>query len=245
MRQGGMCKSPAAKYRVDCLACFLLILAGLAQPLLARLLGKYNDTLAITVPTILIVVFVCLLRPRTWLPPLALLAIILVDLALLLSWGRSWGPSVLERLMDGKWRLLGIPVVALALGYAAVLGRRRLPLWRWPVKSNIRLLSRRPGLFVRIYKWPLVVLIIGSVLDAVTTSRMLGRYGPEAEIHPAGQVFVEVFGASLPAALVAKFIQMAFAIFVAALWRKWCGWILFICGVLYTLAAASNHFGWL
>ena len=35
--------------------------------------------------------------------------------------------------------------------------------------------------------------------------------------------------------------KVAFVILVAAWWRPWCAWILRLCGVLYCLAAASNH----
>jgi hypothetical protein len=41
---------------------------------------------------------------------------------------------------------------------------------------------------------------------------------------------------------VAKAIQLAFVLLVAAWWRPWCPWLLGACGLLYGAAAVSNHF---
>jgi hypothetical protein len=115
-------------------------------------------------------------------------------------------------------------------------------LWGW--KDNLRILLRRPGVFIRKYRWPLGLLLLGGVLDAVTTVELLSVWGPEAELHPCGRWLARWFGVAAGIS-VGKTVQMAFAVFVAALWRRWCGWFMALCGVLYALAAASNHFGWL
>jgi hypothetical protein len=41
---------------------------------------------------------------------------------------------------------------------------------------------------------------------------------------------------------VAKAVQLAFVLLVAAWWRPWCPWLLGACGLLYGMAAVSNHF---
>ena len=90
------------------------------------------------------------------------------------------------------------------------------------------------------YRLPLAVLAAGAALDLVTTYRLVRQYGPGVEVHLVQQLVFRVFGtdAGVP---IAKAIQVAFVILVAAWWRPWCAWILTLCGVLYCLAAASNH----
>jgi len=109
-------------------------------------------------------------------------------------------------------------------------------------KSNLRLLTHHPLVFAGKYRWPLAVLLAGSVLDVLTTWEVLRLFGMQVELHPAAKIFGRIFGASLPVIAIGKVIQAAVAIFVASLWRKWTGWLLILCGVLYTLAAISNHF---
>ncbi|HOD82394.1 MAG TPA: hypothetical protein PKG77_13325, partial [Phycisphaerae bacterium] len=75
-----------------------------------------------------------------------------------------------------------------------VVASQRLPRRRF--KTNLRILIYRPGTFLRFYRWPLVVLAIGAVLDAVTTYRNVSAYGPAAEIHPAARLLWEILGVS-------------------------------------------------
>jgi len=112
------------------------------------------------------------------------------------------------------------------------------------LKSNLPLLRRHPWRFVRTYWLPLTILLIGGTLDAITTCEALGRHGPEVELHPGFRLMVRVFGTSPPVVSTLKAIQMLAALFVAALWDKWTGPLMTLCGVLYTLAAISNHYHW-
>lgn len=108
-------------------------------------------------------------------------------------------------------------------------------------RSNLHLLTHHPVVFARIYRWALVVLLAGAVLDAVTTYRNAVAFGPEVELHPASRLMMEWIGPG-PGTWVGKAFQVAFAIFVASLWRAWCGWLMLLCGVLYSAAAVCNHF---
>ena len=114
---------------------------------------------------------------------------------------------------------------------------------RWG-PTSLRLLFRRPGTFARIYRLPLAILLIGSILDTATTMKVMYRYGIDCELHPAMWLMAGIFGITVgvPLGTVAR---LGFVLVVAALRRSWTGWILLMCGVLYGLAAASNHFGWL
>jgi hypothetical protein len=118
-------------------------------------------------------------------------------------------------------------------------GKRR----RWG-PTNLRLIFRRPGTFVRFYRWPLGLLVVGSVLDTATTMSVMYRFGVDCEMHPAMWLMARLFGVTfgVPLGTVAR---LAFVLGIASLRRAWCGWILLLCGALYCLAAASNHFGWL
>ena len=122
--------------------------------------------------------------------------------------------------------------------------RRRLPLWPRAGKSNLRLVVRRPGRFVRAYRWPLLVLAVGAVLDTITTMQFMVRHGAADELHPAMRIMAEMLGVAFGVPL-ATVVRLGFVIFVAAVWRRWCGWVLLVCGLLYALAAASNYFDWL
>ena len=55
----------------------------------------------------------------------------------------------------------------------------------WRRKSNLWLLVRRPLAFWRIYRPALLIMLVGGLLDGVTTLCVLHRYGPDAELHPA------------------------------------------------------------
>lgn len=113
--------------------------------------------------------------------------------------------------------------------------------WPFKAKSNLRILLRQPATFARAYRVPLLVLAIGAVLDAATTVVQAVRYGPRIESHPAQRFVIEIAG-PITGPVLAKIIQLVFVLLVASLWCKWCGWILLICGLLYTAAAVSNHF---
>jgi hypothetical protein len=110
-----------------------------------------------------------------------------------------------------------------------------------PEKTDLPLLLRHPAAFGRRYWAPLLVLGIGATADAVTTLINLRRFGPSVEVHPAQRLVSEIVGvtAGVP---VAKAIQLAFVLLVAAWWRPWCPWLLGACGLLYGAAAVSNHF---
>lgn len=111
-------------------------------------------------------------------------------------------------------------------------------------KSNLGILLRRPGRFARAYRWPLLILLLGALADAATTHRMLAQWGPQAEVHLVGRLLVEQLGVPVGVWL-GKGLQTVVAIFVASVFRWWCGGLMVLAGVLYALAAASNHFGWL
>lgn len=113
-----------------------------------------------------------------------------------------------------------------------------------PRKTNLRILARHPALFVRAY-WPaLLILLAGASADGVTTFVALREYGPQTEVHPVQRWVSEILGVTAGVPL-AKLAQVAFVVLVAAWWRTWCGWIMILCGLLYALAAVSNHFMWL
>ena len=117
-----------------------------------------------------------------------------------------------------------------------------LPRPRRRFKTNLRLLVRRPLVLARKYRWPLLALLVGAALDAVTTYVNLRRFGLEIEVHPAARLFWQICGTSAVAVALAKLVQAACAAFVACFWRTWCGWLMLAAGVLYALAAVSNHF---
>ena len=115
-------------------------------------------------------------------------------------------------------------------------------LWRW--NDNLGILIRRPGVYVRTYRWPLLVLAAGAAMDAATSIYVMELYGPEAEFHVCIRLLAEWLSV-WPGVIVAKTALFVAAVFVASLWRRWCGALLTLCGVLYALAALSNAFGWL
>lgn len=109
-----------------------------------------------------------------------------------------------------------------------------------PANTALSLLVRQPGTFVRLYRLPLLILLVGTTADAITTYNNLAQLGPAVEIHLAHRVVFHLFGPAVGAPL-GKTIQLAFVLFVSAWWRPWCAWLLGGCGVLYLLAAISNH----
>ena len=113
-----------------------------------------------------------------------------------------------------------------------------------PARTQLPTLARRPAAFARRYWLPLLVLATGATADAVTTFRNVATFGADIEVHPVQRLVFEALGpvAGVP---VAKVLQVGFVLLVAAWWQPWCGWVLRLCGVLYGLAAANNHFLWL
>ncbi len=113
-----------------------------------------------------------------------------------------------------------------------------------PARTEVPTLTRRPAAFARRYRFPLLILVAGATVDAVTTFRNVAVLGAGIEVHPVQRLVFEVLGpaAGVP---VAKVLQVCFVLLVAAWWEPWCGWVLALWGVLYTLAAANNHFLWL
>ena len=110
-----------------------------------------------------------------------------------------------------------------------------------PRQTEVPRLLAHPLAFARAYWLPLMVLIAGAIADGVTTYRNLVLYGPDVEAHVVQRWVSEVMGvrAGVP---IAKLIQLAFVLLVAAWWRGWTPWLLLICGVLYSAAAISNYY---
>lgn len=110
-----------------------------------------------------------------------------------------------------------------------------------PQQTELPTLLKQPRTFAWQYRWALAILALGAMADVVTTVINLLRYGPSVEVHLAQRIVCEIVGVTLGVP-VAKVMQLAFVVLVAAWWRPWCGVILSLCGVLYACAAVSNHF---
>lgn len=110
-----------------------------------------------------------------------------------------------------------------------------------PSRAEWPLLFGQPTAFLRRYWWALAVLLVGAIADAVTTLINLHRYGPEVEVHLVQRWVSHIVGITAGVPL-AKVIQLAFVVLVAAWWRPWCAILLTLCGLLYMAAAVSNHF---
>ena len=222
----------------------LLLAAAVGMPVAARVLSEIHTAAALVLPTVIFVVGLCLLCPRQFMPVLALAVTYLGELAFLGVRGRAFGASALQSLLAGQFALLAVPVGAVVLGHVAVLEAQSRRLWWWRGKTNLRLLLRRPGVLVRAYRWPLAAVIAGAMLDTVTTMRSMYRSGVSVELHPAMRVIAEELGVTWGVPL-ASVVRLGFVFFVAAIWRKWCGWLMVLAGAGYVLAAASNYLGWL
>ena len=139
------------------------------------------------------------------------------------------------------------PEVATVIGVMAVVCFARWVCWgKLPESSKTRwpMLIGQPVEFASVYRWPLVVLLVGVSLDTLTTIACMTRWGVEAELHLAMRAMAEEYGA-VWGVIIGSCIRMVFVLFVASAWRTACGWILSVCGCLYILASASNHWGWL
>jgi hypothetical protein len=110
-----------------------------------------------------------------------------------------------------------------------------------PRKCELPRLVQQPWLFARAYWLPLTMLFIGAAANLITTYRNLRLYGPQVAAHPVQRWVSQLVGVSAGVA-IAKVIQLAFVLLVAAWWRPWTGWLLALCGLLYTAAAVSNYF---
>jgi|SRR5665213_4472624 len=110
-----------------------------------------------------------------------------------------------------------------------------------PRDSALPMLAERPREFIKLYRWSLVVLVLGVAVDLFTTLWNIRLYGAGIEMHIVQRWMSQLLGVELGVPL-AKFGQLACVVFVAAWWRPWCRWILLLCGLLYTLAAVSNYF---
>lgn len=110
-----------------------------------------------------------------------------------------------------------------------------------PRRSAIPTLIGNPRRFVAEYRWSLVALVLSAAADLFTTLWNIRQYGIETEAHVVQRWVSECIGieAGVP---LAKFIQFACVVFVAAWWRPWCRWILLLCALLYAFAAISNYF---
>lgn len=225
-------------------AATLLLLAAVCQPLAARVLAEMDQTASFVLPTVIFVVALCMLIPRQFMPELTLAVMYLAEGALVLARDRPFGQSPLRRMLGGDVSALAVPAGAALLGHMIAWVLRNRPLWRWGGKTNLRLLLRRPGVLVGAYRWPIVVALIGTTLDTITTMRAMYASGVAAELHPAMRAIAEEVGITWGVPL-ASVVRLAFVAFVAAFWRRWCGWLLVVTGAGYALGAASNYFGWL
>jgi hypothetical protein len=110
-----------------------------------------------------------------------------------------------------------------------------------PAQTELPRLFRTPHRFAQVYWISLTILLIGATADGITTWRNLRIYGPAAEAHIVQRWISEIVGvhAGVP---LAKAMQVAFVVLVAAWWKPWTPWLLILCGVLYSAAAVSNYF---
>ncbi len=238
------CLSSRRARRQAGLAAVLVVLAGLGQPLFARMVAEYYPPAATALPPIVLVAAICLICPFRPMPLLAVGGVCAVEGVWILLGPAAVRPLLIERLFGGQLGVLWIPAAAAAAGWGMVQLRRRCRAFPPGFRTNLRVLTRRPLLFARKYRLPLAVLVLGSALDAATTIDFMLHYGPGEELHPAARVVADVFGVPVGVILGAV-VRLAFVLVVAAVWRKWCAWMMVICGILYALAAASNHLGWM
>ncbi len=230
--------------RGDYLALLLTLLSALAYPIAVRMLFDFSPALAVYLPTIVFVVGVCLICPRPIIPGAVLLLVFAVQLSRILVVTDSLKPGLLHNILAGNYYLMGVPIAAIALGYAAILARRRMSLWPWTIKTNLRILAYRPILFIRAYRWPLLILLVGALFDTITTMNSMYSHGTKGELHPAIRAIVQQYGVTLGMP-IGTIVRLGFVLFIAAIWRRWCSWVIFVCGFLYFLAALSNHYHWL
>ena len=103
------------------------------------------------------------------------------------------------------------------------------------------MLWREPKAFVLRYRWALAALLVAATFDAITTYHNAVAYGTDVETHLVQRWVHAALGPAMGVP-VAKVIQLGFVLLVAAWWKPWCRWVLWICASLYAAAAVSNHF---
>ena len=82
-------------------------------------------------------------------------------------------------------------------------------------------------------------MLVGGLLDGVTTLYVLHRYGPGEELHPAMWLVASILGVPFGVSL-GIVVKMAFAVFAAATFRRWCRTVLIAFGILSALGALHN-----
>jgi len=233
--------------KIDSMMILLIVLACIGGPVLALILGELVGSAAgLGLSMVIIVAGVCLLRPSWYMPPLVIAAMMLCEWGMLAAGHRNMnGVSIVHAIFyNGGWAYLFVPAAACVAGWLMVLMRKKIALGRTTFRTNLHILNSRSGLFFRKY-WPGILWVfIGAMLDTLTTINFMNLYGTEGELHPAMRMMSEEFGV-VTGVCVGTLVRLTFVIFVAAIWRGWTWTILWICGLLYCLAAASNHFQWL
>lgn len=203
----------------------------------------WSQQAALALPPFVLTSMICFAFPRALTPVVVLAALYAVEAVFALAAGPV-APMLVAELADGSWLQLKIPTATLAIGYVVVWARQRVPLFPPGFRTNLRILLRRPGVFARKY-WPgLSALLVGAGLDAATTIHFMVRYGVDEELHPAMRAAAQVLG-PWAGVICGTLVRLGFVLIVAALWRRWCRVILWVCAGLYLLAAGSNAFGWL
>jgi hypothetical protein len=228
------------------LAVAIILIGGMLMPLAARLIAEVSVPLAMVAPPAGLVGAAVLVYPRWRTPPVATAALYAVELAMLPALAGSPRASLLEQLAHGHWQWLWVPPAVLAAGYLLLPTRLRWQptLFRRPFRTNLRILARRPKVFVRMYWLPLTVLFAGAVMDMVTTIRFMSETGPQDELHPFIRLMAEVYGV-MPGVVAGTVGRLVFVVVIAAIWRRACAALMYLTGTLYILAALSNKFGWL
>lgn len=224
------------------LAAMLTALAGLMLPLAGALMWELfpqNLPLCMAVPPVVLTVIVCLACPRWPLPPLVVAGMAGVSQLWRLHPNPPASFAPFQALQGARPEVLLIALAAVACGYASVALRKQSSLRPRTWRTNLHLLFRRPGVFVRAYRWPLAALMLGAAMDAATTIAFMLAYGIEMEVHAAMRIMAEVCGI-IPGVLIGTGIRLGFVLFAAATWRRWCAWMLWLCAALYAAAAVWN-----
>jgi hypothetical protein len=233
------------KTRRQCItAAIALLIGGVFMPVSAKLFGEFHPQAGIALPPVLLLAAICLIVPRWGVALAGLPALYAVEFLFRWVSGKPVGPSLIDELARGKWLQLKVAIAAVLLGMVIVWARKRFGGFPRGFRTNLRVLTRRPQVFARKYWRPLCVLLLAAGLDAATTIAFMPVYGTEEEAHPAMRIMAETFGV-WAGVIVGTLVRLGFVLAVAAVWRKSCPWVLWICAILYLLAAASNHFGWL
>ena len=227
------------------LAAGLIILGGLVCPLIARVLAEVNERVALVLPSLVLVAAISFICPEWFIPPAALGGVHAVDLTVRLVRGSAIGPCLSYRIFQGQATLLWVPLAALVLGGVLVYERRRIAHRLIPraFRTNLHVLGRRPLVFARKYWLPLLVVVIATLLDTLSTIEFMLETGTAAELHPGMRVAAEVYGV-VPGTIIGTLTRLGFVVFVAAIWRKACPWVMALLAVVYILAAMSNHYQW-